>query len=177
MPDKSKPTHTRRALLAVAAAMPASLIFVGRSAAATQNATPPDDFKYEVVRTEAEWHARLSEQEYHILRQGGTEPRQSSLNAFEMRGGTYRCRGCDLTNFDSKWKVPHFDIGWAFFRQARPNTILTSIDETYDGANGKTQSVIECHCRRCGSHSGHILNVRGEVLHCLNGASLVFSEA
>lgn len=162
---------SRRAVLASGAILPAALA-LGQRAAAAEPAS--DTYVYEVSRTEAEWRARLDELEYFVMREGGTEPRHQTLYAYESRDGSYRCRGCDLTSFDAKWKVNHVDIGWVFFSQARPNTILTGIDESFEMA-GDAKATIECHCRRCGSHLGHILDVRGEVLHCLNGTSLVFS--
>ena len=179
MTHRNPNTLTRRTVLTSGAMLPTTLA-LGTSARAAEPAPTSDDFVYEVVRTEEEWKARLNELEYFVMRQGGTEPQQSSLLAFERREGSYRCKGCDLPNFDSTWKVPHFDIGWVFFQQARPNAILTGIDMNFgsmgDDDDGKDPSAtIECHCRRCGSHIGHILDVRGEVLHCLNGASLVFS--
>lgn len=172
-------TLTRRHVLAGSALIPASMA-IGPKARAAEPAPASDAFTYEVTRTDDEWKARLNDLEYFVMRQGGTEPQQSSLLAFERREGSYRCKGCDLTAFDSNWKVPHFDIGWVFFQQARPDTILTGIDTNFgamgeDGETVEPSATIECHCRRCGSHMGHILNVRGEVLHCLNGASLVFS--
>ena len=164
----------RRRLLAACAIAPAALT-LGRPA---QAAKTGDAFTYEVVRSEAEWKAMLSDLEFFVMRQGGTEPQHTSLLAFEKRPGSYACRGCELTAFDSDWKVQHPDIGWVFFSQARPDTILTGIDKNFGdmgGENPAPRATIECHCRRCGSHFGHILNVRDEVLHCLNGTSLVFS--
>ena len=164
---------TRRHVLLGAAALPAL-------AATKASATEPgsDAFIYEVTRSDAEWRARLNELEYFVLRQGGTEPQHTSLLAFQKAPGSYACRGCDLTAFDSEYKVQHPDIGWVFFSQARPDTILTGIDKNFGmmgDEDAEPKATIECHCRRCGSHFGHILDVRGEVLHCLNGTSLVFS--
>ncbi len=69
--------------------------------------------------------------------------------------------------------------GWAFFRHSEPDTVLTGLDGEIDeygdmaNSNGAT---IEVHCRRCGSHMGHILFVLValEQLHCINGTSLIF---
>lgn len=171
-------TLSRRHLLsastaALGATLTATIAPNGASAATSET----DSFAYEVTRSEQEWRDMLTPAEYQILREGGTEPRQSSLNAFEVRDGVYHCRGCDLPAFTSDWKVAHYDIGWAFFRQAVPNSVLTAIDLNFDQMGDDNQGAIECHCRRCGSHIGHILHVRDEVLHCLNGASLVFKPA
>ena len=174
MPQTNEHSPTRRRILAGAALLPASLTL---SAPARASEPSSEAFTYEVIRTDAEWRDRLSELEYFVMRQGGTEPQHTSLLAFQKAPGTYACRGCDLTAFESDWKVPHPDIGWVFFSQARPDTILTGIDLNFGMGDDSTEqkATIECHCRRCGSHFGHILDVRGEVLHCLNGTSLVFS--
>ena len=173
--EKSK--VNRRTVLAGSAVLPTAIALGTQASASTAKFSNPD-FPYEVTFTEAEWKERLSELEYFVMREGGTEPRQSSLLAFEKRDGTYACKGCNLPAFESAWKVSHFDIGWVFFKQAMPDAVLTGVDMSFNpqGMNeDEVGATIECHCRRCGSHIGHILHVRGEVLHCLNGTSLVFS--
>lgn len=82
-------------------------------------ARPRDDSSYEVRRTPAEWSAALSEQQYFVLREGGTEPKFSSTLLSEKAAGTYRCAGCDAPLFDSRQK---FDsgTGWPSFANALP---------------------------------------------------------
>jgi peptide-methionine (R)-S-oxide reductase len=138
-----------------------------------------DRFEYEIVRTEAEWRARLDPDEYRILRRGGTELPASSILWDENRDGVYCCKGCDLRLYTAAWKVP-VPKGWAFFRHAEPDTVLTDIDgpvAEYGMDVNTDTTLIEAHCRRCGSHLGHILIVNGGMLHCINGASLEFSPA
>lgn len=135
-----------------------------------------DAYEFEVVRTEAEWRDRLSSTEYEILREAGTEPRNSSPHATEEREGIYCCKGCDLTLYESVWKVP-LDIGWVFFSHSTPQSTLTSIDgDPPYGMGGEDQvpAIIEAHCRRCGSHLGHVLIAQGQLVHCINGAALDF---
>ena len=78
-----------------------------------------DDGAYEVRRTQADWSAELSEQQYFVLREGGTEPKFSSTLLAEKAKGTYRCAGCDTPLFDSRQK---FDsgTGWPSFANALP---------------------------------------------------------
>ena len=137
-------------------------------------------FAYEVTRTEAEWRGMLSKDEYNILRKGSTELPKTSALWNNTAEGTYCCRGCDLTVYDSVWKV-ELDKGWAFFRQSRENTVLMGIDgDPPDGMEPEDErfaAMIEAHCRRCGSHLGHILTVQGSTLHCINGTSLRFRPA
>ena len=147
------------------------------AAAATSSAS--NGYTYEVTRTEEEWHARLNDDEYRILRKFKTEKAHSHTYATSTDKGSYACRGCNLDIYESSWKVI-LDKGWVFFKHSQPNSVLTSIDGGPSGEGvddlGRF-SMIEAHCRRCGSHMGHILLVDNDLLHCINGTSLVFTPA
>lgn len=137
------------------------------------------DYTYEVTRTDPEWKERLTQEEYEILRTGSTETPKSSPLWEETRNGSYACKGCDLHNYDANWKVI-LDKGWAFFHHSTPNSVLTGIDGPVpdygsDMAPEGTVAMMEAHCRRCGSHLGHIVMAEGMLLHCINGASLNFA--
>jgi peptide-methionine (R)-S-oxide reductase len=164
----------RRAFLGTAAAT----ALAAPMAAAHTAPEGSEEFAYEVTRTEEEWRERLNDEEYRILRDFGTEPRFSSDHWQEERAGHYHCRGCDLTIYDSDQKTVRL-IGWVFYHHARENSVLMSIDE-WPAQMSETdieevQQVTEVHCRRCGSHLGHYLQVQGDMLHCINGASLTFA--
>lgn len=169
---------SRRALLVGSASAAASLgLGTGARAEDLPIAAPEGEaYTYEVTRTEAEWRAQLEDDAYWVLREGGTEVPHTSLLAFQTNPGTYFCKGCDLTIYDSEFKVPLPEIGWVFFRQSRENSVLMGIDvkSPYGGGMGEPQdnAVIEAHCRRCGSHFGHVLTVKGKTLHCINGVAL-----
>ncbi|PQO23465.1 hypothetical protein C2I36_07935 [Rhodobacteraceae bacterium WD3A24] len=179
-----------RALVASSAAAP--MILSGRAFADTNSG---ENFVFEVIRTESEWRDRLTELEYRILRRKGTEQPRSNPLWEEARDGIYCCRGCDLTLFDGYWKVI-LDMGWVFFRQSEPNSILTAIDraqyeELLSGAEARmgadltdqelrdldTLAGVEARCRRCGSHLGHLISHNSSVLYCVNGAALEFYPA
>lgn len=153
----------------------------GRAGAAEESVAA---FRYEIERTESEWRTLLSDHEFDILREFKTEPRFSSRLWNEDRTGEYRCRGCDLPVYSSEWKTLR-TIGWVFFFHSIPDSTLTSIDVLPEdraemeeaGAMATPETMIETHCRRCGSHHGHIVLVEGDILHCINGASLTFHEA
>jgi len=168
----SRPT-SRRAFLASGAALGAALPFATSARAATGEA---DAFRFEIERSEAEWRAMLTEEEYDILRQRGTEWPGSSALWDDYSAGEYTCRGCDLHLYTSEHRAP-IDKGWVFFYHSVPNAVLTGIDigSPYSMNADDDRSLIEVHCRRWGSHMGHILRVDGEVVHCINGASLVFA--
>jgi len=133
-------------------------------------------FSYEVSRSDSAWRERLGPEGFRILRKGGTEAKHSSALVTEERDGIYRCRGCDLVHYKSLWKVP-LQIGWVFFRHSLPNSVLTAVDGPPfddDGNDIRILAAIEVHCRRCGSHLGHIVQAEGQLVHCINGASLAF---
>ncbi|MEM6479529.1 MAG: peptide-methionine (R)-S-oxide reductase MsrB [Pseudomonadota bacterium] len=128
---------------------------------------------FEITRSEAEWRAMLSPLQFKVMRQEGTErPFSSPLDKNYARG-LYHCRGCDLAVYSSETKYDS-GTGWPSFWAALPRAIGTKQDRKL------IRLRTECHCRRCGSHFGHIFNDGPEPTgkrHCLNGASLVFRAA
>lgn len=131
-----------------------------------RTAAAGDVFHYEVQYSDAEWRTRLTPAEYKILRAGGTEERHSHHFTQKTDPGTYSCKGCDLPIYLSEEKV-NLDIGWVFFKHSLPDAVLLGQDE----------GQIEAHCRRCGSHLGHVLFVKSDILHCINGTALGFEDA
>ena len=152
----------RRLFLLTSAALP----FVAQDAlAATGN--------FEIARTDAEWRAMLSDTEYQVMRRDKTEVAGSSPLDKVYDPGTYQCRGCDLPLYSSKAKYDS-GTGWPSFYQSLPNAIGTAEDNTFFTTR------TEAHCRRCGSHLGHIFEDGPEPTgkrHCLNGVSLMFKAA
>lgn len=165
---------SRRQLLTASAAS-AALMAGGRASQAAIEADT-SGYVYEVTRTNAEWRAMLTDPEFQILREGATEIPKTSPLWNEERPGTYGCKGCALEVYDGDWKVI-LDKGWAFFRHGQPNAVLTGIDWP-DGSGMADEfrvlAAMETHCRRCGSHLGHVFVIDGELLHCINGTSLTF---
>lgn len=167
---------SRRAFLGTAAA---SAVALPMAANAHTAAPGSEDFTFEVTRTDAEWRAMLSESEHRILRENGTEQRFTSPLWEEEAAGHYHCKGCDLTIYDSDQKTVRF-IGWVFYHHARPDSVLLGIDEwpalmSEADEMGEPRQVTEVHCRRCGSHLGHYLQVEDDMLHCINGTALSFT--
>jgi len=129
--------------------------------------------EFEVTRSEAEWKAMLTPLQYKVMRREGTERAGTSPLDKNYADGVYHCRGCDLAVYSSKHK---FDsgTGWPSFFQSLPNAVGTKKDRRLLSVR------TEVHCRRCGSHLGHIFDdgpAPTGKRHCLNGASLVFKEA
>ncbi|MBV8117657.1 MAG: peptide-methionine (R)-S-oxide reductase, partial [Candidatus Eremiobacteraeota bacterium] len=77
---------------------------------------------YAVTHTDAQWRALLGPARYEILREGGTEPANSSALIGETRHGIYRCAGCNLALFSSKTKYDSGD-GWPSFWNVLPNAV------------------------------------------------------
>ncbi|MEM7488792.1 MAG: peptide-methionine (R)-S-oxide reductase [Pseudomonadota bacterium] len=163
---------TRRALLGSSAAAAAAL------SAPRARARPADGFAYEIQRSDAEWREMLTADEYLILRDGQTEWPKTSALWEETAEGTYHCKGCALPLFESNWKVV-LDKGWVFFEHSIDNAVLTGIDGPVRQYGQNEMAVgaiamIEIHCRQCGCHIGHFLEVEGQNLHCMNGTALDF---
>ncbi|MCK4711547.1 MAG: peptide-methionine (R)-S-oxide reductase MsrB [Marinosulfonomonas sp.] len=128
---------------------------------------------FEVMRTDDQWRAILTPLQYKVMRHEGTERAGSSPLDNNYAAGTYHCRGCDLPLYPSKTK---FDsgTGWPSFWDALPDAVGTKADNTLFSRR------TEVHCRRCGSHLGHIFNdgpAPTGKRHCLNGVSLMFVAA
>ncbi|MDX1634583.1 MAG: peptide-methionine (R)-S-oxide reductase MsrB [Marinobacter sp.] len=132
----------------------------------------PDEVDWKSL-TEEQWRQRLTEEEFEILREEGTEPAFSSpLNA-ETRKGTYICAGCALPLFSSETKFES-GTGWPSFYEPLPDAVDTKTD--YKLLFPRT----EYHCRRCGGHQGHVFDDGPEPTGkrwCNNGRALDFRPA
>ena len=129
--------------------------------------------KFEIEKTDAEWRAQLTPQQYEILRQQGTERPGSSPLLKEHRKGIFACAGCDLPLFASETKFES-GTGWPSFWQPLPNAIGTTVDKSL------LMTRTEVHCRRCGGHLGHVFDDGPKptgLRYCMNGVSLKFSPA
>lgn len=126
--------------------------------------------KEKIRKSSLEWQKILSENEYRILREEGTERAFTNKLYNENREGNYYCKGCDTKLFSSEMK---FDsgTGWPSFFDSYQNVFETNTD--YKLIYPRT----EYHCAKCGGHHGHLFNDGPEPTkkrYCNNGTVLKF---
>lgn len=119
--------------------------------------------------TDAEWHDRLDHEQFHILREKGTERAFTGVYWDANDPGVYHCAGCGLELFDSTAKFES-SCGWPSFS----DTIAAGrVEEHADHSHGMTRT--EITCARCGGHLGHVFpdGPRPTGLrYCVNSASI-----
>jgi peptide-methionine (R)-S-oxide reductase len=138
--------------------------------AATTEARTMETKRFPVTRTDEEWRALLTPEQYRVLRRHGTEPPGSCALNSEKRPGTFSCAGCGQPLFVSKAK---FDsgTGWPSFFEPLEGAVETSVDHSYEMIR------TEVHCSRCGGHLGHVFEDGPPptyLRYCINGVALNF---
>jgi peptide-methionine (R)-S-oxide reductase len=125
-----------------------------------------------IEKTEAEWKATLTPDQYHVLREHGTERAGTSALNIEKRAGTFRCAACGEPLFASATKFES-GTGWPSFYEPLDEAVETSVDRSLFMAR------TEVHCARCGGHLGHVFpdgpRPTGQR-YCMNGVALQFEE-
>ena len=127
--------------------------------------------EFPITKTDKEWREQLTELEYHVLREAGTERAFTSELNYINNEGIYACKACGTPLFKSEYK---FDSGsgWPSFDRAIEGNVEYTVD--YKLGYARTEE----HCAVCGGHLGHVFDdgpskTTGKR-HCINGASLTF---
>jgi peptide-methionine (R)-S-oxide reductase len=123
-----------------------------------------------VQKTDEEWRKTLTPEQFHILREHGTERAGTSPLNVEKREGIFTCGACGQPLFTSDTKYES-GSGWPSFYRPIEGAITTTTDRSY----GMTR--VEVQCAQCGGHLGHVFpdgpKPTGER-YCMNGVALKF---
>jgi peptide-methionine (R)-S-oxide reductase len=127
----------------------------------------------DIPKTEDEWRAALSPEQFDVLRKHGTERAGTSPLNREHRPGVFRCAGCGQELFDSTTKFES-GTGWPSFWAPLENAVESKVDRNY----GMVRT--EVHCARCKGHLGHVFEDGPRptgLRYCMNGVSLAFEPS
>ena len=133
----------------------------------------PDE---QLPKTEAEWRARLTPQQYQVTRQKATDRAFTGEYTDTETAGTYRCICCGEPLFRSGEKF-HSGCGWPSFTAPIDGVRGTTIAEHQDRSHFMVR--VEVTCRRCGSHLGHVFNDGPPptgLRYCINSSSIVLDS-
>lgn len=125
---------------------------------------------FEINKTEEEWKASLTPEQFRVLRKHGTERAGTSPLDKEYGKGTFKCAGCGTPLFSSETKF-NSGTGWPSFYAPIENAIEVSVDRSL------FMTRVEVHCAKCGGHLGHVFEDGPRPTgqrYCMNGVALEF---
>jgi methionine-R-sulfoxide reductase len=130
---------------------------------------------YRVTLSDDEWKKKLSPQQFHVLREKGTERAFTGEYESTSADGVYECAGCGAVLYRSGSKF-HSGCGWPAFYDNEPGAVERHTDTTLG------MSRTEIVCSACGGHLGHVFRGEGYKVptnerHCVNSVSLRFKPA
>ena len=129
------------------------------------------DRQYEVTKDDATWRAELTPDEYHVLREAGTERPFIGEYTDTKTEGVYSCRACGAELFRSDTKFESH-CGWPSFYSPLAEDRVEYVEDRSLGMRR-----VEVRCARCGSHLGHVFSGEGyptptDQRYCINSISL-----
>lgn len=136
----------------------------------------PDGTPYPVSKSEEQWKESLSKEEYHVLREAGTEPAFRGEYTDTKTVGVYRCRACQAELFSSSSKFDSH-CGWpSFFTPMAGDAVELVEDRSLMSVR------TEARCANCGSHLGHVFEGEGygtptDQRWCINSISITLESA
>ena len=138
-----------------------------------QPSTVAPDTVQKISRTEAEWKSILTPQQFHVLREKGTDAPFTGAFTYHKEKGVYRCAACGNELFTSDMKFDS-ECGWpSFDKEIEGGKIKTAVDRSHG------MERIEIMCAKCGSHLGHLFD-DGPTLtgkrYCVNSTSIGFQK-
>ncbi len=148
-----------------------TMVLMGRLAPAARADSSGKVF--EVMRSDEEWQAMLTPEQFNVLRKEGTEYPGTSPLLEEHREGIFACAGCERDLFSSSTKYDS-RTGWPSFWAPLDGAVGTSEDRSMGMVR------VEVHCSRCGGHLGHVFNDGPRptgLRYCMNGVAMTFRPA
>lgn len=139
----------------------------------TKEESAADEKQFEISKTEDEWRAQLTNEEYEVLREKGTERAFTGDLLDNKEEGTYICAACEFPLFESETKFKS-GTGWpSFYAYVGDTNVVEVVDRSY----GMVRT--EVVCGRCGGHLGHVFEDGPQptgLRYCINSVSLDFIE-